>query len=84
MKLKFFMSASLQEQKQEIKMNGSFVEHRVKGVYAIHLFQLHDYYVETYYHLHELRLDRVNCFDCDAKELTPYLKKIAIDGLISV
>lgn len=73
--LSAFSDAPIEEQVKEICREGKFVTHLVKGVYAITLFQLHDYYVELYFHLPKLRVEQVNCFDCTAKQLLPYFKK---------
>ena len=73
--LSTFSEVQINEQVTEISRNGKFVTHLFKGVYAITLFQFHDYYVELYFHLPKLRIEQVNCFDCNDKHLLPYLKK---------
>ena len=78
MKLHTFSQANLEAQIETIQTNGRLLAHQVKGVYAINLYQLHDYYVETYFHLLTLSFQWVNCFDSTAKELLPYLKKIKL------
>ena len=62
----------------ELSTNGVFLDHKIKGVYLVKLFQFHNYYVETYYHIEKNRIDSVLAFS-DTNKLTSYLKKIKID-----
>lgn len=78
MKLQAFSTATLDAQIKNILTNGHFVAYQINGVYAVNLFQLNDFYVETYFHLPTLNFQWVNCFDCNGKQLLPYLQKIKI------
>lgn len=74
-----FSETPIEEQVKEINREGKFVTYFIIGVYAVTLFQLHDYYVELYYHIPKLRVEQINCFDCTDKKLLPYLKKGKLD-----
>ncbi len=59
----------------EILSNGIFLDYIIKGVYIVKLFQMKNYYVETYYHIEKNRFDSIISFN-DTNKLSPYLKKI--------
>ena len=56
---------------------GSFLCYRIVGVYLVKLFQVADFYVETYNHIEHDRMDSIRSFT-DTDELMPYLKKIKV------
>ena len=62
----------------EILSNGIFLDYIIKGVYIVKLFQMKNYYVETYYHIEKNRFDSIISFN-DTNKLSPYLKKIKLD-----
>ena len=62
----------------EILSNGIFLDYIIKGVYIVKLFQMKNYYVETYYHIEKNRFDSIISFN-DTNKLSPYLKKINLD-----
>jgi len=62
----------------ELLSKGTFLDFIIKGVYMVKLFQMKNYYIETYYHIEKNRFDSINTFD-DTNKLTPYLKKIKLD-----
>ena len=73
-----FLVLSLEQQLEELFSNGIYLDFIIKGVYMVKLFQIKDYYIETYYHIEKNRFDRINSFD-DTDKLIPYLKKIKLD-----
>ena len=73
-----FLVLSLEQQLEELFSNGIYLDFIIKGVYMVKLFQIKDYYIETYYHIEKNRFDRINSFD-DTEKLIPYLKKIKLD-----
>ena len=62
----------------ELLSKGTFLDFIIKGVYMVKLFQMKNYYIETYYHIEKNRFDSIITFD-DTDKLTPYLKKIKLD-----
>ena len=62
----------------ELLSKGTFLDFIIKGVYMVKLFQMKNYYIETYYHIEKNRFDSIITFD-DTDKLTPYLKKIKVD-----
>lgn len=76
--LSSFSIMPIKDQVNEIRLNGEFVTHFLKGVYTVSLFQLNGYYVQLYFHLPKLRVEQVNCFDFNDKLLLPYLKKFSL------
>jgi hypothetical protein len=62
----------------ELLSKGTFLDFIIKGVYIVKLFQMKNYYIETYYHIEKNRFDSIITFD-DTDKLTPYLKKIKLD-----
>ena len=62
----------------EIFSNGIFLDYIIKGVYIVKLFQMKNYYVETYYHIEKNRFESIISFN-DTNKLSPYLKKIKLD-----
>ena len=69
-----FMELSKDQQLVELLSKGTFVAYIIKGVYMVKLFQMRNYYVNTYYHIEKNRFDSVITFD-DTDKLTPFLKK---------
>lgn len=57
---------------------GTFLCYRIVGVYMVKLFQVGDFYVETYQHIEHDRMDCMRNFT-DPDELLPYWKKIKIN-----
>lgn len=62
----------------EIFSNGVYIGYILKGVYMEKVFQMQNYYVETYYHIEKNRFDSIVPFN-DTDQLTPYLKKIKLN-----
>ena len=57
---------------------GVFLAYRIKGVYLVKLYQINDFYVETYCHIEHNRVDSMRSFSC-TEQLAPYLKNIKLN-----
>ena len=73
-----FSELSQDLQLVELFSKGIYIEYIIKGVYLVKLFQIKDYYIETFYHIEKNRFDSVITFD-DPDKLTPFLKKNKLD-----
>ena len=62
----------------ELLSNGVYLKFILKGIYIVKLFQMKNYYVETYYHIEKNRFDSIITF-VDTDKLSPYLKKTKFD-----
>ncbi len=62
----------------ELSKQGVFLGYRIVGIYLVSLYQAHNFYVETFYHIEKHRIDEVISFE-NTDLLIPYLKKIKID-----
>ena len=73
-----FLELSKAQQLNEIVSKGIYLEYIIKGDYMVKLFQMENFYVNTYYHIEKNRFDSIISFD-DTNILKPYLNKIKLD-----
>jgi hypothetical protein len=69
-----FLELSKAQQLNEIVSKGIYLEYIIKGDYMVKLFQMENFYVNTYYHIEKNRFDSIISFD-DTDKLTPFFKK---------
>lgn len=69
-----FVELSQNLQLVELFSNAIYLDYIIQGVYMVKLFQIENFYVNTYYHIEKNRFDSIIAFD-DADKLTPFLKK---------
>jgi hypothetical protein len=62
---------------------GVLLSSRTDGCFQISLFQMDSFYVEIYYHISQLCIRLIRCFD-ETSELNPYLDEIDISDLLTV
>ncbi|RYD86164.1 MAG: hypothetical protein EOP50_22870 [Sphingobacteriales bacterium] len=77
-----FNMLSSGEQRSELLGSGAFLRHRKEGDLSVLLYQLHGYYVEVFYFMHNLSIQNIESFD-DLERLEPYLLDINIDKLLT-
>jgi hypothetical protein len=81
MKLSDFILLSEGEKKMVVLHEGILVGKRNKYDYLVFLFQMDNYYVETYCNLENKSIEEYRAFH-NTKLLTPYLEAISIDDLL--
>jgi hypothetical protein len=69
-----FVELSQNLQLVELFSNAIYLDYIIQGVYMVKLFQIENFYVNTYYHIEKNRFDSIIAFD-DTDKLTPFLKK---------
>ena len=69
-----FVELSQKLQLVELFSNGIYLDYIIQGVYMVKLFQMKNFYINTYYHIEKNRFDSIIAFD-DTDKLTPFFKK---------
>jgi len=82
MKLSEFILLDGNEKASVVLHNGVLVGKRKKEPMIVFLFQMGDYYVETYCNQQNKKVLQFNAFN-NAKNLAPYLEAISIDELLN-
>ena len=82
MRLSDFIVLKEEDKKSTVLHNGVLVGKRKDNNYMIFLFQLSNYYVETYCNLQNKMVDEYRVFDHTAL-LSPYLDSIPIGHLLN-
>lgn len=72
-----FNQLSPLEQVASIKADGVLLAFRLKTIYLVRLYQINQFYVETYFHIEDETMDSMHGFT-DTERLSPYLKKIKL------
>jgi hypothetical protein len=62
---------------------GVLLSSRIDGCFQISLFQMDSFYVEIYYHIGQLCIRLIRCFD-ETSGIDPYLGDIDISDLLTV
>lgn len=81
MKLSDFILLDAEEKKLAVLHRGVLVAKRTDYKSMVFLFQLPDYYVETFCNVESKTIEEYRMFDTMAP-LTPYLESISISGLL--
>jgi hypothetical protein len=66
-----FVELSQNLQLVELFSNAIYLDYIIQGVYMVKLFQIENFYVNTYYHIEKNRFDSIIAFD-DTDKLTPF------------
>lgn len=82
MKLSDFILLDVEEKKLAVLHLGVLVGKRTDDASLVFLFQLPNYYVETYCNVESKAIEEFRAFD-SVIPLTPYLESIAIGGLLN-
>ena len=82
MKLSEFILLDEHEKTSVVLHNGILVGKRKKETLIVFLFQLENYYVETYCNLVNKNVLEFKAFN-NTKSLAPYLEDISIDELLN-
>lgn len=62
---------------------GAYIGHRKQAGWSVLLYQLESFYVEVFFAMTTLEIDRIEAFD-DLDRLEPYLERISICALLTV
>jgi len=82
MKLSDFMMLSEMQKKAAVLHLGVLIGKRESCDYKVFLFQMDNYYVETFCSVQSKSIEEFRIFD-NTKLLRPYLEAIAIDDLLN-
>ena len=82
MKLSDFILLNEKQKKWTVLHEGILIGKRTNQVQMVFLFQLHNYYVETYCNAANKAVEEFRVFDSTAP-LRPYLDTISIDDLLN-
>ena len=82
MRLSDFIVLGEQEKKYTVLHEGVLVGKRANTGFMVFLFQLENYYVETYCNLSSKVVEEYRVFD-NPEALSPYLDLISLDGLVN-
>lgn len=82
MKLSDFIVLNEEEKKLTVLHEGVLVGKRIHTDCMVFLFQLDNYYVETFCNLEKKAIEEFRVFDT-TKPLNPYLDAIKIDDLLN-
>jgi hypothetical protein len=82
MKLSDFILLDEGKKKMVVLHEGILIGKRNKFDYLVFLFQMDNYYVETYCNLKNKAIEEYRVFD-NTKLLKPYLEAISIDDLLN-
>ena len=83
MNLYDYLKLNFDEQAIEWSGSGKFLVSRFDGIYAVNLYALHGFYVESYYNTHTNSIDRLRSFR-STSQLEPYLHSISIEKMSGV
>jgi len=81
MKLSDFILLEAEEKKRAVLHSGVLVGKRTQGSSMVFLFQLPNYYIETYWDVESRAIEEFRAFESVAA-LSPYLESISLRGLI--
>jgi len=82
MRISDFILLSEVEKKKTVLHQGVLIAKRQIMEHMVFLFQIHNYYVETYCNTSSKAIEEFRVFD-NTIPLQPYLEKIQIEGLLS-
>ena len=76
-----FNKLNLTQQLMVLELQGTRLDNLTKGPYQIVLFQICSFYVEAYYAVESIQVEKLHAFSGTGK-LKPYLEKIDIKLLL--
>ncbi|HYH16286.1 MAG TPA: hypothetical protein VD794_13750 [Flavisolibacter sp.] len=82
MRLSDFILLNEEQKKLIVLHEGILVAKRSSYPYLVFLFQMENYYVESFCNVQTKAIEEYRAFD-HTKLLTPYLESIAIDDLLN-
>jgi hypothetical protein len=77
-----FKALGAAAQRKFLLEQGSYLGHRKATPWSVLLYQVQDYYVEVYFSMNNLDIQKIEAFS-DLDRLEPYLERISIDGLLT-
>ncbi|GAC1419102.1 MAG: hypothetical protein NVS1B13_03440 [Flavisolibacter sp.] len=82
MKLSEFILLNENEMKHTVLHRGILIAKRSSYNYLVFLFQLENYYIETFCNRDNQEIEEYRVFD-NTKALNPYIENIALEGLFN-